>query len=429
MLEVWTDQLRCTTEETASFLEQVMGIALSREQAQEVTARTEGWLVGLQMVGLSLHGNAEPQTLLDALSGSQRYILDYLVDEVLGQQEAFVQTFLLHTSILERLSAPLCDAVLERSGSQQVLDYLERANVFVVALDAERRWYRYHQLFAEALRYRLERLEGAQVVPLHLRASQWYAGQGFTSEAVQHALNAQAWARAAELIELLVIQKRDQMSGQLGQIRRWLEQLPMEVVRSSPRLCYAYALMLFQTAHYGIVDTWLQQAEAGIMTSLSGGPHERERIDPSVQAERESLLGDILSLRAVIAGNRGESEAALSLGQEALAHLSEQNSFARIYVAIAHYLAHNRSGDMMSATRSALTASRLCAVRRVCLSSCDQSVSRGSQPALARSPPPHVAGTCASGSLGKDLKHTPLTNSEFRLHTSSTRIMGVEPPG
>jgi LuxR family transcriptional regulator, maltose regulon positive regulatory protein len=196
MLEVRTDQLRCTAEETASFLKLVLGIALSREQAQDVTARTEGWLVGLQMVGLSLQGHTDPEMLLDALSGSQRYILDYLVDEVLGQQEASVQTFLQHTSILERLSAPLCDTILERSGSQQVLEYLERANVFVVALDAERRWYRYHQLFAEALRYRLNRLEGAQVAALNLRASRWYAGQGFTSEAVQHALSAQAWLGA-----------------------------------------------------------------------------------------------------------------------------------------------------------------------------------------------------------------------------------------
>jgi LuxR family maltose regulon positive regulatory protein len=329
----------------------------------------------LQMLGLSLQGRTDPDALLEALSGSQRYILDYLIDEVLEQQEVSVQTFLLHTSILERLSAPLCDTVLEQSGSQQVLEYLERTNLFISGLDGERRWYRYHQLFAEALRYRLERLEDEQVVALHLRASHWYAEQGFTNEAVQHALQAQAWEHAAELIESLMLQRRGQIADQHGQIRRWLGQFPTEVICSSPRLCYIYALVLCIAAQYDTIDTWLQRAEAGVMSLAPG----KQVVDPSLQAERENLLGEILSLRALLAGTRGESESVFSLGQEALTHLPEQNSFARFLVAMANNVAYSSLGDMVMATQSAFTASSLVQAARLpyslITSLCDAAIS------------------------------------------------------
>ncbi|MFL5586413.1 MAG: LuxR family transcriptional regulator, partial [Ktedonobacteraceae bacterium] len=156
MLEVRTNQLRCTPEEVRAFFQVVMGMQLSRDLIQEVTARTEGWLVGLQLLGLSLQVHTAPTDLLEEVSGSQHYILDYLMEEVLRRLPSPVQTFLLRTSILERLSAPLCDAVLEQTDSRKMLEFLDRANVFVVPLDGQRRWYRYHALFAEALRARLE---------------------------------------------------------------------------------------------------------------------------------------------------------------------------------------------------------------------------------------------------------------------------------
>src|SRR2546430_7055794 len=175
LLEVRTDELRCNPDEVVAFLEKSASIQFSQDMINAVTTRTEGWLVGLQLLGLSLQGHADSGDFLEEVSGSQRYIFDYLIEEVFQNQSASVQTFLLYTSILKRLSAPLCDAILEQSGSQQVLEQLERANLFILSLDTQRRWYRYHALFAEALRHRLEQTQPALVPTLHYRASQWYA--------------------------------------------------------------------------------------------------------------------------------------------------------------------------------------------------------------------------------------------------------------
>ncbi|MGZ3618154.1 MAG: P-loop domain-containing protein [Ktedonobacteraceae bacterium] len=152
VLEVRTDQLRCTSEEELAFFREVMGKQLPNEIIQDVVARIEGWLAGLQLLGLTLQGQADPTDFLKEVSGRRHYILDYLIEEVLWRQPSVVQTFLMRTSILERLSAPLCDAVLKRTDSQKLLGFLERSNVFVIPLDGHRRWYRYRSLFAEALR-------------------------------------------------------------------------------------------------------------------------------------------------------------------------------------------------------------------------------------------------------------------------------------
>ncbi|MGZ3647337.1 MAG: hypothetical protein ACXVCM_26190 [Ktedonobacteraceae bacterium] len=201
MLEVRSDQLQCTTEEVLAFFAKAMGIALTSEESQEVEDRTEGWIAGLQLVALSMRGHTDTTPILRELHGSQRYILDYLTDEVLRQQAGTLQTFLLRTSILERLCAPLCDSVMQQSGSQQLLEQLEQAHLFVVPLDERRQWYRYHALFAEALPYRLGQMEGEVVSALHLHASQWYVAQGNFSEAVRHAFCARNWQRVADLIE------------------------------------------------------------------------------------------------------------------------------------------------------------------------------------------------------------------------------------
>src|SRR6266487_1938536 len=176
MLELRTDQLRANEEEAAALLLQVMGTTLESSLLQEITSRTEGWLAGLRLVGLALHGCADPACMSEGARGSDRYILDYVSEEVLRQQEPAVYTFLLCTSILSQLTAPLCDAVLERTDSQQVLEELERTNVFVMPLDRQRRWYRYHALFAEALRIRVEQLP-AEVVHSRPSLGQLSAGK------------------------------------------------------------------------------------------------------------------------------------------------------------------------------------------------------------------------------------------------------------
>jgi len=193
LLELRTDDLRCKPDYAVAFLEQTVTIPLPEDVVEQVANRTEGWLAGLQLVALSLQGCGAYAGWLEEVevSGSQRYIFDYLMEEVFERQSTAVQTFLLSTSILTQLSAPLCDAVLEQSGSQQVLEQLERANLFLVSLDGQRQWYRYHALFAEALRHRLEETQPTLVPGLHSRASQWYARAGRLVEALSHAITAQ----------------------------------------------------------------------------------------------------------------------------------------------------------------------------------------------------------------------------------------------
>jgi LuxR family maltose regulon positive regulatory protein len=162
VLEIRADKLRATIPEIGALLGEVMGIALTEPELELIATRTEGWLVGVQLLGLSLHGRPSAD-LLTQVRGHHRYILDYLTEEVLSRQDATIQAFLLQTCILEHLTAPLCDAVRQQAGSQPLLETLERANLFVVSLDAERRWYRYHALFADALRARLKEAEGVDL--------------------------------------------------------------------------------------------------------------------------------------------------------------------------------------------------------------------------------------------------------------------------
>ena len=361
LLEVRTEQFRCSSEEALAFFTQSMGIALTSEESQEVEDRTEGWIAGLQLLALSMRGRPDPITILHELHGSQRYILDYLTDEVLRQQTAPLQSFLLHTSILERLCAPLCDSVMELSGSQQVLEQLEQANLFVESLDERRQWYRYHALFAEALHYRLEQTEGEAVSALHLRASQWYAEQRDLYEAVHYAVSARDWQRAADLIEPVyaVIWS----SSEHAMLRRWLEQLPVEVVRSRPRLCLAYAKILFMVAPYVTIESWLRDAETALRATLpapTDGTAETGALPPSKRQERDNLLGEIAAFRAIItAFNLGDGPSTLAFCQEALAYLSAQNLVARAEVAFARSLAYHALGDILAAIQSASEATAL----------------------------------------------------------------------
>jgi LuxR family maltose regulon positive regulatory protein len=207
LLEIRTRQLRCTAEESAAFLAQVMKLSLPDDVLQAVIARTEGWLVGLQLTGLSLRRHADPAALLTGLGSSRHLIVDYLTDEVLRQQPPSTQEFLRHTSILDRMCASLCEAVVGQPVTQEMLEELAAANLFVVPLDEERRWYRYHSLFAEALHYRLEQDERHLLPTLHQRASQWYRQQGNVAEAAEHAALAQAWSQAGHA-ESDVVAKR-----------------------------------------------------------------------------------------------------------------------------------------------------------------------------------------------------------------------------
>ena len=198
--ELRAGDLRFTSEEVRSFLNESMGLDLSSEDITTLDARTEGWIAGLQLAAISIRGR-DAKAFINAFSGSHRYVLDYLVEEVLDRQPPDVREFLLQSSILTRLCAPLCDAVAEISDSRRILDYLERRNIFLMPLDDERHWYRFHHLFAELLRSQLGLLQSDRLTGLHQRASEWHEAQGFSEESINHALAAEDYLRVARLVE------------------------------------------------------------------------------------------------------------------------------------------------------------------------------------------------------------------------------------
>jgi len=355
LLEVRAEQLRTTEAEAADFLREVMGVDVSDQDLAVVQQRTENWLVGLQLVGLSLQGgSASTNELFSEVSGDQNYILEYLTDEVLNRQPPAIQTFLLSTSILEQMSAPLCDTVLQQQGSQHVLEQLERANLFIVSLDAERHWYRYHGLFAEALRYRLEQWEAEQVAALHLRASNWYFAHGFTSEAVGHALLAQDWEQAAMLIEHTISPMLWHRSN-FPLVQRWLKQLPPPMIRSRPRLSFAYAWVLYYVSSVEAVIPWLDAAEVGLT--------QQQATNASVSAEEQVILdnlrGELFTLRARMGILDGDGQEMRILCQQALAHLSPTNQLARLEVLFLQSIADFLLGDLKPATQKALAVATL----------------------------------------------------------------------
>src|SRR5215210_192767 len=275
--EVRADDLRFAPDEAAEFLNQVMGLSLSAEDIATLETRTEGWIAGLQMAALSMQGRADATSFIKSFTGTHHFVLDYLVEEVLKQQPESVQTFLLRTSFLGRLCGPLCDAVMldPAVSGQEILEYLERANLFLVPLDDERRWYRYHHLFAELLRQRLHQRstsspadEGTGVDALHIRASQWYEDHGLAFEAFEHAAAAHDVARAARLIEGEGIPRH--FRGAVMTILDWLESLPSSVLNARPALWWRYASFLLVNGQTTGVEEKLQAAEAALAQRAPG---------------------------------------------------------------------------------------------------------------------------------------------------------------
>jgi len=260
LLELRGADLRFTTSEVASYFRDAMGLPLEADDVAALGERTEGWIAALQLAALSLQGRSDASAFIAGFAGDDRFVVDYLVEEVLHRQPDDVRDFLLQTSILGRLSGDLCDAVTGVPGSTARLEALERANLFLVPLDDQREWYRYHHLFGEMLRARLLDEQPDAVAGLHARASEWFEHHGETADAILHALDAGAFARAAELIKAAVPtmqQQRQELT-----LAGWFELLPAEVVRADPELGIAFAGVLLSSGRTDGVERLLADAEA-----------------------------------------------------------------------------------------------------------------------------------------------------------------------
>jgi len=303
--ELRANDLRFTAEEAAIFLNTAMELEVSPDDLAALDHRTEGWIAGLQMAALSIQGWRRREGVGDvsgfirAFTGSNRFILDYLLEEVLYQQSPDIREFLLKTSILDRLTGPLCDTVTGGTGHQSTLTQLEQANLFLVPLDDERRWYRYHHLFADLLRRRLAETERGEVPALHLRASEWYERNGLIVDAVSHASTAGDLDRVANLIEGNAFAMMDH--GELMTLVGWLDALPDEVARSRPWLSVSHAWALAYAGHLDAVEPLLEEAEVAL-----AGFREDTSVGTEVAGQVE---GDGLALEPIPGGVEDSAEA------------------------------------------------------------------------------------------------------------------------
>ncbi len=344
LTEVGAADLRFTPAEAAEFLRVTMGLRLSEHEVAALEARTEGWAAGLQMAALSLQNHPDAGAFIAQFTGGHRHVLDYLVDEVLSRQTDQVQMFLLRSALLDRFCGPLCDAVLGLSAGtgHATLTQLERANLFIVPLDDERRWYRYHHLFGGLLRQHLLRsLPASELTALHLRASRWYASQGLDAEAFEHAVTSGDMDYAAQLVE------GDGMPlpfrGVVQPVVRWLGQLPPAALDARPALWVIYAATLLVAGQLSAVEPLVQAAEA----ALQAAPQDERTRD---------LIGHVASIRATLAVSQRDGEAAMRYSLRALEHLHPANLTVRTATAWTLGYAHHMRGEAGAAMKAYLEA-------------------------------------------------------------------------
>ena len=349
LTELRVADLRFTNEEATTFLNQMMRLELSAENIAALGSRTEGWITGLQLAALSLQekDTARVTSFIQSFTGIHHHILDYLVEEVLQQQPPQLQSFLLQTSILTSLTGSLCDAVCDfendspnLSDGHSFLQQLATSNLFIVPLDDERRWYRYHHLFADLLRYRLQREQSSTIPELHRRASKWHEEHGFINRAIRHAMAADDLDQAARLVDEHSYQANER--GEVSTVRRWFELLPDERIRSAPSLSVDYAWNLFLSGQIGAVEERLNDAEALLTRQTT--PFNSEQVG--------ELFGKINTLRAILYGIQGRPMRGNEIAQQVLNSLPEDRHSERgiLFLTLA---AHFRYvGDIAQASQS-----------------------------------------------------------------------------
>jgi LuxR family maltose regulon positive regulatory protein len=343
LAELRTADLRLTHAETSAFLTEVMGLHLSSDDIRALEERTEGWIAGLQLAALSLRNHQDAPAFIRSFAGDHRYVLDYLVEEVMERQPEALRDFLLQTAILDRLHGPLCDAVTGQEQSSVRLEALQRGNFFVVPLDDRRQWYRYHHLFADVLMAQLVAERPDQVATLHRRASVWYEHNGPLPEAIRHALAALDTARAAALIERAApAMRRDRQEHML---LAWLRALPEELTTSRPVLSVQYAGALLSVGELAGVETRLAAAEHWL------GTPSPELVIPDA-VEFRQLSASIALYRAAHALALGDVAATAEYGGQVLGHIGEGDTVLRGAASGLLGLAHWASGNLEGAYQS-----------------------------------------------------------------------------
>ena len=345
--------LRFTPTETAAFLTEVMGLRLSAADIAALASRTEGWIAGLQLAALSMEGRDDMSQFVRAFAGDNRYIMDYLIEEVLQRQPERVRSFLLQTSILDRLDGSLCDAVTGQERGQAQLEALERGNFFVVPLDDQRHWYRYHHLFADVLATHLRAEQPEQVATLHRRASAWYAQHGSAVDAIRHALAAEDFARAADLVELAATAMSRTRQG--ATLLGWLRALPNEVVRARPVLSVAYAHLLLDGGEFDGVEARLRDAERWLETTADSQAQPGAPAAAMVvmdEATFRRLPGAIAVARAGQSLAQGDMADTVKYARRVLDLVSEDDHLSRGGAAGFLGLAAWTSGDLEAAHRT-----------------------------------------------------------------------------
>lgn len=340
LTEIRAADLRFTFSEASQFFHQATGLNLSENNVKALESRTEGWVAGLQLAAISIRGQSEITEYIKTFTGSNRFVLDYLIEEVLEQQPENVQTFLLNTAILSRMTGSLCDALNEQDNGQETLEMLERSNLFIIPLDQKRQWYRYHHLFADLLRQRLHQRNPEKILVLHSRASLWYENNDFPFEMINHTLQAKEFDRAAVLIENNIdsIWQR----GEHGKIREWLTLLPTDFITSKPHLCILQAWDLFTSGKLNSAEQSLKSAEEALKTSQEQIP----------EPEKKKILGRVAAIRAFIASYQGYLQETIHFANEALEYLPKIDPTWRVTAAIALGDAYNLSGGFEDAYRA-----------------------------------------------------------------------------
>jgi LuxR family maltose regulon positive regulatory protein len=336
LTELRAADLRFTSSEAAEFLNQVMGLDLSTQDIAALERRTEGWIAGLQLAAISMQGHRDAASFIKSFTGSNRLVLDYLIEEVLNQQTQDVQNFLLQTAILNPMTGSLCDAVTSQENSQTILEMLERANLFIIPLDGERQWYRYHHLFAELLRQRLRQTQSEKLPILHIRAGQWYDRQGLKREAIKHFLAGRDYQGAAELISAIAIDIIQQ--GEHTTVAGWVDAIPEEFAKGKPYLCvlHAWALQLMGQ---------LETAEAYLIDAENTLDSQKYKDD----GDADTILGLVHSRRAYATFMFGEHDKTISYAHQALDQLPETAALIRAQTALFLGIAYRYQGQLQEA--------------------------------------------------------------------------------